>query len=45
MTEEIKYCETCGIETLHSWIYDQDSEPNEPQFTQVCLVCGKITQP
>jgi len=34
-----KFCLICKKDTWHTWTYDKDSEPDEPNFEEVCLSC------
>jgi len=42
---EQKYCKNCKGLTYHTWVYDRDSEPEEPEFELVCVTCGAIYTP
>lgn len=36
---EYVYCERCSTITEHTWVYDRDSDPEEPQFMLICVYC------
>jgi len=38
--QELNYCRNCEKDTMQSWCYDNDSEPDNPQFFLCCLECG-----
>jgi len=40
--QEVKYCIKCVGYTNHNWMVDPDSDPEEPQFSQICLKCEGV---